>query len=51
MGVLLVTMIQMVGVSAIALVIPRLYVRDWDKIMVDSEGGEVEKCQLVKVDN
>ena len=47
-------MIQLVGVSIIALVIPRLYARDWNKVKVNTvheEKGEVvEKCNLFKVD-
>jgi len=54
LGILLVTMIQLVGVSIIALVIPRLYARDWNKVKVNTvheEKGEVvEKCNLFKVD-
>ena len=52
---LLTTMIQVVGVSIIALVIPRLYAREWSKVKVDAnankeeEGDVVEKCNLVKV--
>ena len=54
---LLATMIQVVGVSIIALVIPRLYAREWSKVKVDAnanaikeeEGDVVEKCNLVKV--
>lgn len=53
LGMLLVTMVQVVGVSVIALMIPRLYLRDWSKVMgktVSEEEGEgVEKCNLVKM--
>ena len=48
---LIVTMIQVVGVSVIALVITRLYARDWSSNMVptlkDDEGDRVEHSRLV----
>ena len=53
LGILLVTMIQVVGVSIIALVIPRLYDKDWSKLNKDDiqEKEDVkEKCQLVNVE-
>ena len=48
----MVTMIQVVVVSIIGLVIPRLYARDWSNVTVDTgkeeeEEGVVEKCLLV----
>ena len=50
MGMLLVTLIQVVGVSIIALVIPRLYARNWTKVMVIMEEGDsVEQSKPVKV--
>jgi len=51
LGMLLVTMIQVVGVSTIALVIPRLYSRDWDVILARITNAEesdvVEETKLV----
>lgn len=50
-GMLLSTMIQVVGVSTIALVIPRLYCRDWDAIMdritIAEETDKAEGTKLV----
>ena len=47
---LLVTLIQVVGVSIIALVIPRLYARNWAKVMVKVEEGDLlEQSKLVRV--
>ena len=46
MGMLLVTLIQVVGVSIIALVIPRLYARNWAKVKME-EGDLVEQSKLV----
>ena len=44
-------MIQVVGVSTIALVIPRLYSRDWDVILAritnTEESNVVEETKLV----
>ena len=48
LGVLLVTMVQVVGVSVIAVVIPRLYDRDWGKIM--EEGDVAERRNLAVPD-
>ena len=47
----MVTMIQVVVVSIIGLVIPRLYARDWSNVTVDTDKEEeeevvVEKCLL-----
>jgi hypothetical protein len=36
-GVLLFTLIQVVGVSIIAMIIPRLYARNWDCILLGSD--------------
>eukprot|EP00090_Calanus_glacialis_P020561 TRINITY_DN31676_c0_g1_i1.p1 TRINITY_DN31676_c0_g1~~TRINITY_DN31676_c0_g1_i1.p1 ORF type:complete len:322 (-),score=93.57 TRINITY_DN31676_c0_g1_i1:226-1191(-) len=50
MGMLLVTLIQVVGVSIIALVIPRLYARNWATVMFNMEEGDlVEQSKLVRV--
>ena len=50
MGMLLFTLIQVVGVSIIALVIPKLYARHWTKVMVIMEEGDsVKQSKLVKV--
>lgn len=50
-GMLLATMIQVVGVSTIALAIPRLYCRDWDairdRITIAEETDIVEETKLV----
>ena len=47
---LLVTLIQVLGVSIIALVIPKLYARNWTKVMfIMEEGDLVEQAKLVRV--
>ena len=47
MGVLVFTLIQVMGVSIIALIIPKMYVRDWDLNMMGKEPTDTEHGKLV----